>query len=160
MFGHTIQHPINAGEGQRNASVSHQLLKCNWQMDCLHLSMLQMGGGTNNTHGSLVITEHMWNPLCTNVSFPQGADGDMVSFPLRCWWGYGKHLLERFWLLYQLSCMNYCMYNQGWFHFFHMAFNCHQCWGSTARGIISLFLATLHGICPSVNSFTWRSICP
>jgi len=44
--------------------------------------MLQKGGGTNNTHGSLVTTEHMWNPLCTNVSFPQGADGDTVN---TCW---------------------------------------------------------------------------
>jgi hypothetical protein len=31
--------------------------------------MLQMGGGEENTHGSSVIVEHVWNPLCTNFSF-------------------------------------------------------------------------------------------
>jgi hypothetical protein len=30
-----------------------------------------MGGGKQNTHGSLVVVEHMWNPLCTNFCLPQ-----------------------------------------------------------------------------------------
>jgi hypothetical protein len=37
---------------------------------------LQMGGGEENTHGPLVIVEHMWNPLCTNFSFPQAVGED------------------------------------------------------------------------------------
>jgi hypothetical protein len=32
--------------------------------------MLQMGGGKKNMLGSLVIVEHVWNPLCTNFLFP------------------------------------------------------------------------------------------
>jgi hypothetical protein len=48
--------------------------------------MLQLGGGKKNKFGSLVIVEHMWNPLYINFSFPQ-ASGD------------NKHLLERFQLL-------------------------------------------------------------
>jgi hypothetical protein len=35
---------------------------------------MQIGGG-KNTHSSLVIIEHVWNPLCTNYTFPQ-ADGE------------------------------------------------------------------------------------
>jgi hypothetical protein len=48
--------------------------------------MLQLGGGTSNKRGSLVIVEHMWNPFCNNFSFSQ-AIGD------------NKYLLERFELL-------------------------------------------------------------
>jgi hypothetical protein len=33
--------------------------------------MLQMDGGEKNTHGSLDIVEHVWNPLCTNFLFPK-----------------------------------------------------------------------------------------
>ena len=28
-----------------------------------------MSGGMKNTHGSLVIIEQVWNPLCTNFLF-------------------------------------------------------------------------------------------
>jgi hypothetical protein len=33
--------------------------------------MLHKGGGKKNMHGSLVITEHMWNSLRTNFHFPK-----------------------------------------------------------------------------------------
>jgi hypothetical protein len=44
------------------------------------------------------------------------------------------------------------------FHLFHVAFVHCQCWGSTVRGIIRLFLSIFNGIYPSANSFTCRSI--
>jgi hypothetical protein len=37
---------------------------------------LKMGHDKKNMHGSLVITEHVWNPLCTNFSFPQAVGDD------------------------------------------------------------------------------------
>ena len=40
--------------------------------------MLQMGGG-KNMHGCLVTVEHMWNPHCTNFSFPQAVGEDTVN---------------------------------------------------------------------------------
>jgi hypothetical protein len=44
--------------------------------------MLQMGGGEENTHGSSLIVKHVWNPLCTNFSFPQAVAEDTVN---TCW---------------------------------------------------------------------------
>jgi len=40
--------------------------------------MLLQSGGKKNMHGSLVTVEHVWNPLCTNFLFPQGAGEDML----------------------------------------------------------------------------------
>jgi len=38
--------------------------------------MLQVGGGKNNMHDSLVIVGLMWNALHTNFSFPQAVGED------------------------------------------------------------------------------------
>jgi hypothetical protein len=79
--------------------------------------MLQKGGG-KNMHGFLVIVQHVWNPLCTNFLFPQGASEDML---ITCWRD-------------SYSCSNclagntVCMFKDR-FHSF-----CHRCWGSTVKG--------------------------
>jgi hypothetical protein len=49
-------------------------------MHCLYFPNAADGGG-KNIHGSLG-HEHMWNPLCTNFSFPQVVGEDTVN---SCW---------------------------------------------------------------------------
>jgi len=100
-FGHTIQHPLISGESQRNTSVSRQLLKCNQQIYCHHFSNAADGWWQEHTW----LFGHHWAHAEATVH--------KLFISPRRWWGYGKHLLERFWLLYQLPCMNYCTYIQG-----------------------------------------------
>ena len=58
-FGHAIQHYDISVEGQTNKSMTHQPLKCNTEFTVFISPMLQMVVGNQNTHGSLVIVEHM-----------------------------------------------------------------------------------------------------
>jgi hypothetical protein len=41
--------------------------------------MLLMGSGKNNMHGSLVIVEHIWNPLCEKFWSPQAVGENTVN---------------------------------------------------------------------------------
>jgi hypothetical protein len=79
--------------------------------------MLQKGGG-KNMPGSLVIVQHVWNPLCTNFLFPQGA-GENMS--ITCW-------RDSYSCSNCLSGNTVCMFKDR-FHLF-----CHRCWGSTVKG--------------------------
>jgi len=45
-------------------------------------AMLQMGVGEKKLNGSLVIIEHVQNPLCTHFSFPRALGEDTVN---TCW---------------------------------------------------------------------------
>jgi hypothetical protein len=75
-----------------------------------------MGGGKKNTHGSLLIVEHMCNSLHTNFLFPQAVGEDMVNI---CWRDSD-------------FCSNCHLWNTACtfrdrFYVFHVAFICHQC---------------------------------
>ena len=82
MFGHAIQHSVFSAEGQMNASMTHQLLKCYRGMRCLYFSNSADGWWQEEHTWLLVIVEHMWDPLCTNLSFPQAVGEGMVNI---CW---------------------------------------------------------------------------
>jgi hypothetical protein len=43
MFGHTIQHSVVSAEGPLNASMIHQLLKCDEEMHCHHFCLMADG---------------------------------------------------------------------------------------------------------------------
>lgn len=55
----------------------HALLECT-----VFISLMPQMGGGKNTHGSLVIVEHVWNPVCTDFSFTQAVGEDIMSI---CW---------------------------------------------------------------------------
>ena len=122
-LGYAIQHSAISAEGQMNAMPS--LLKCcRWVV-------------TRRTH-SLVIVQHLWNPLGAKFLFAQAAGEDTAN---TCWRDYN-------------FCSNCCagMFKDR-FHLFHVAFIFCQYWSSTVRGIVCLFLSIPNGIHPSVNSF-------
>jgi hypothetical protein len=77
---------------------------------------------------------------------------------LSSWWGYCKHLLERFKLLRQLPCMKYCVYKNR-FHLFHVTFICCLCCGSTTRASSFSSQWPLNCIHPLANVFIWRNKC-
>ena len=81
-FYNAIQHSVVSAEGQ----MMHPLLVSSYiaiEKRIAFISpILQMGGGKKNMHGSWLIIEHMWNPLCTNILFPQAVGEDMVNI---CW---------------------------------------------------------------------------
>jgi hypothetical protein len=81
-FGHTTQHSVISAEGQMNASMTHQLLHVIAECTAFFSTMLQVGGGKKNMHGSFVIIEHAWNPLSTNFSLPQAVSENTVY---TCW---------------------------------------------------------------------------
>ena len=110
-------------------------------------SLLQIGDTKENTHGSVVITEHMWIPLCTNFSFPHATADDMVNICCQ-----DSDFCSRSWNTAR-AVKDRC-------HLFHLAFIRRRWWGSTARGIDCLFAAILNDTHASVNSFLWRSMWP
>jgi len=71
-----------------------------------------MGVG-KNTRGSLVIVERVWNPLCTNFSFPQAVGEDTIS-----------------------TC---CAYVQGQILLLRVAFIRRRFWDCVWRGIVCPF---------------------
>jgi len=77
-FGHAFQHSVISAEGQINAAIISQPFKYDPEMYCHFSPKPHMGVG-KNTHGSLVIVEHLWNPLCTNFSFPHAVGEDTIS---------------------------------------------------------------------------------
>jgi len=109
--------------------------------------MLQMGCSKKNMHGSWVIVEHMWNPPCTNFSFPQAGGEHTVN---TCWTDSDFYS--------NCHARDTAHMFKDRFHLSHVAFVCHCCWGSTVRSIICLFLAIFSGLHASANSFIWRSL--
>jgi hypothetical protein len=105
-----------------------------------------MGGGKNNMHGSSTIDQTS-NLQCTNLFLPQAVGEDMVK---TCWRDSDFCSNCRAWNIVHMFKVQ--------FNLLHVAIVHHQCWGSTARRIIWLFLAIFNGIYPSANSFTCRSI--
>jgi hypothetical protein len=91
------------------------------------------------TCGSLFIVQHMWNPLCTDFSFPQAVGEDMIHTCCRN--------------------SNFCSNCRAWniTNKFNDRFHLWRSSIATVvvvlRGVICLFSAILNGICPSTNSF-------
>ena len=101
-----------------------------------------MGGGKKNTHGCLVIADHMCNPLCTNLSFPRAVGEDTVNT-----WCRDSDFFSN------CRAWNTARVFKDRFHFFHMAFICRRCWCSTARSIICLFPAIPLRTCNTLEYF-------
>ena len=147
-FGHAIHHSVFSAKGEMNESMTLQTLKCDRGMHWLNLPNATDGGGKKNTHGSLVMVEHVCNPLCTNFSFPPAVGEDTVN---TCWRDSD-------------FCNNCLAWNttrtfKDEFHFFHVAFILRRCRCSTARGIVCLFRGIHNDIRPPAKSFTWSSKC-
>jgi hypothetical protein len=67
--GHIIQHSLILAEGQINASMTCQPLKCHQGMHWLDFSAAADGRWQKKNGGCLVIVEHVWDPLAqTSVS--------------------------------------------------------------------------------------------
>ena len=85
---HTIQRSVITPECQINAPMSHQPLQCNQGTHCLHFSNIA-DGTWQEEHTQLF--GHHWAWVETTLHKP------LIS--PSCWCGYGKHLLEIYWLL-------------------------------------------------------------
>jgi len=81
-LGQDFQHSVILAEGQMNAPLPVNHSNATEECTAFISALLQMGGGEKNSNGSLVIIEHVRNPLCTNFSFPQALGEDMVN---TCW---------------------------------------------------------------------------
>jgi len=76
---HTIQHSVVSAAVRKNASEIRQQSKCDRGVPDLHFSNAADGWWQENMLGSLVIVGHLWNPLCSNLSFPQAVSDDAVN---------------------------------------------------------------------------------
>jgi len=101
-FGHTIQRSVISAERHMNAPMIHQSLQSNWGTHCLHFSNIA-DGTWQEEHAWLF--GHHW--ACVESTLHK------LPISPSCWWGYGKHLLEIYWLLQQMPSMKYCMLDQG-----------------------------------------------
>jgi hypothetical protein len=80
-YGHAFHHSVFSTKGQMNASMNLQTLKCDREMHWLNFS---------NPADGWWQEEHTW-------PFGHGwARVHKLFVSPICWWGYGKHLLERF----------------------------------------------------------------
>ena len=109
--------------------------------------MPQMGGG-KNTHGSLVIVEHVWNPLCTDFSFTQAVGEDTIS---TCW--------------RNSICRNNCRawHTESTFKdrfYFPCGLHPSPILGLHWEGHHPSFPAIFNDHHPSASSVVWRSLCP
>jgi len=81
MWGCAIQHFIISAEGQMNvcefstAKIQSRISLPSCLQHCRWIAV-------RTTRGSLLIFQHVWNPLCTNFSFPQAVGEDMTH---TCW---------------------------------------------------------------------------
>jgi hypothetical protein len=100
ILGHAIQHCVISAEGQMNASMTRQPLKCDRGTNCLHFS--NAADGWWREHAWLF--GYRWARVESTLH--------KLFYSQSCWWGYGKHLLVRFQLLigwgrlFAFSCLN------------------------------------------------------
>ena len=87
-FWHAIQQFVSSAEGQMNAFKTHQLLKCDRQMQCLPSSKAA-DGWRQEAHTQLC--GHRWAHVESSLH--------RLFVSPSCWWGYSKHFLERLRLL-------------------------------------------------------------
>jgi len=125
IYEHAIRHSVISTEGQLNVYMTHQPLKCDQRMHCLHFCKAAYGWWKEEHTWLFFIVDHMCNLLHTNFLFPQAVGKDMVN---TCWRDSD--------FCRNCHALNTVHTFKDRFHLFHVAYVHRRCWCSTVRGII------------------------